>query len=234
MRRLVEFLRESWPRLSFELMVLVVGITLSLAVNEWRTGLENRGTERRSLMALRDNLASDTTMLGLQSRRLERMIRVYSLLLSPDSAARLPDDSIDVYMDLAMTYVTFPRNDVAYEEMRQTGQSRFIRDKELLNRTIDLYTRAYYQAAEWDGINRGFILDRMIPYLDDHGPYVEGASQAGVMDGLAPIYHALKGQDRFRNLLRTNRLYKEAQLSVYALTRARVDSLVTKLDGALR
>ena len=232
-RKLLDYLRDAWPRLALELLVLVIGFSLSLMIDRWLTDRENRRTERRTLEHIRENLASDTAVIANRSARLRQMIHAYDELLKPGAADSLPADSIDVFMDLAISYIAFARTDNAYEEMRQTGASAHIRDKPLLNEIINLYNREYFRAQEWDGIDRGFVLDRMVPYLDDNAPYVPTRSKDGVLIGTAPIFRALAPDDRFRNLLRTNRLFKEAHLGVYDLTRAKIDSLLVELDRKL-
>lgn len=232
-RKLADYLREGWPRLVLELLVLIIGISLSLMIDGWRTGLEHRQTERRTLAAIRENLASDTLVIGRQSTRLRDMIHAYDQLLKPGAADSLPPDSVDRYMDLAISYVAFSRNDNAYEEMRQTGSSAFVRDKALLNEIINLYNREYFRAQEWDGIDRNFVLNRMIPYVDDNAPYFPVGSRDGVLIGTTPAFRVLVQQDRFKNLLKTNRLFKEAHVTVYGLTRARIDSLLVELDRTL-
>ena len=51
--------------------------------------------------------------------------------------------------------------------------------------------------------------------------------------GTTPAFRVLVQQDRFKNLLKTNRLFKEAHVTVYGLTRARIDSLLVELDRTL-
>ena len=69
------------------------------------------------------------------------------------------------------------------------------------------------------------MLERMIPYLDMTAPHVEGPGGGLVATGMAPIYRSVASRDQFRNLVRTHRLFKSAQKSVYEATLARVVAL---------
>lgn len=209
--------------------MLVLGITASFALDQWRREREDRQLERRALEAMRENLVADTVLLSRWQGRLERMTRAYGELL----AGSAPADSIDTYMDLGISYVAFVRTDNAWQELAATGNSRLLRNRALLNEVIDMYGREYHRAVEWDNINRQLILERMIPYLDDHAPYNPSRTGGEVMAGLAPAYRELMRSDRFRNLLATNRDFKSAQRAVYGAAKARAAVLLGRLDAEL-
>jgi hypothetical protein len=73
----------------------------------------------------------------------------------------------------------------------------------------------------------------MIPYLDETAPYVEGVSGGETVQGLAAVYRSLEKRDQFRNLIRTNRLFKDAQLSVYRASLARVIGIRERVANEL-
>jgi hypothetical protein len=220
-RRVLEVLRDDWPRLAIEVLVLVAGITISFALDEWRTERGNRRTERRALELIRDDLVADSAMLATLDRRLAAMVRAHAALLDGP-----PADSIDIYMDLAISYVIFMKTDVAYEQLRQTGDARHLRNRKLFDDVVQAYNNEYTRAGEWDAINRDFVLDRMIPYLDDNAPFVDAGTRDGIALGMAPVYHRLIRTDRFRNLLRTERNFRDLQRLVYRLAAQRGATLL--------
>jgi hypothetical protein len=215
-RSLVTILRRDWPLLIIELAVLIAGITISFAVEEWRSERQEARAERRVWQAVHDNLAADTLALTRRIGQVRSMMQSYERLM------RGVEDSLDVDMDRLLTYVSFRPTDHALEEIRQGSGSR-LRNRPLVGELASLYTRDYDLAREWDNITRGFVLDRMFPYLDTHGPYVPIKTSAGVIVGLAPVYRALAPRSEFRNLVKTHFAFKEAQLTVYgrALVSAR-------------
>ena len=225
-------LRSHWPRLALELIVLFIGITASLAANEWRQAIGRRGEERRALIGLRDDLRSDSAYLDGRLKVSAGMVAAYGRLLAPPADGP-PVDSVDVFMDAAITYLTFARRDNTYEELKQTGRTDLIGNEVLRGMVINLYNRVYLNATEWDAINRQFVLERMIPYLDQEGPYVESAFEDGAATGFAAVYAAVRSDDRFRNLMRTNRLFKEAQRSVYQLVQREVSHVLAAVEEEL-
>lgn len=229
MRKLLLVLREDWPRLLIEVLVLVLGITASFALDQWRREREDRQLERRALLGLHQNLVTDTAAIAHARSRLARMSRAYSELLT----GAAPADSIDTYMDLAISYVAFVRTDNAYQELRQTGNARLLQNPAVPTALIDMYAREYARAGEWDAINRGVVLDRMIPFVDDHAPYNPERAGGEVVLGLTPAYRALIRDDRFRNLLATNRDFKAAQHSVYGAAAQRAAGVLRLLDAEL-
>jgi hypothetical protein len=232
MGRFTRTLSEQWPRFVLELIVLFVGITASLAANEWRQAIGRREDERRALTGIRDDLRADSAYLAGRLAISDGMIDAYHRLLAAD-AGTLPADSIDVYMDATITYHTFARRDNTYEALKQNGTTDLIRDDALRGRVINLYNHVYQLATEWDTINRQFVLERMIPYLDNEGPYVDSGFEDGAATGLAAVYDALRAEDRFRNLLRTNRLFKEAQQSVYRLVQTEAGHVLAAVEAEL-
>ncbi|MES2176651.1 MAG: hypothetical protein V4550_02205 [Gemmatimonadota bacterium] len=217
MQRFLRTIRTDWPRLIIELFVVVAGISISFALDEWRRDREDRREERRHWTAIGENLTADSAYLAKRCVQLERIVSAYNGLLSGG-----PPDSLDSYMDQAISYAVFTPTQTAYHELEQLAGSRLIRNRALLSELTSLYNREYIRTAEWDGINRNFILDRFIPYLDETAPFVEGTGGAEQATGMSAVYRSVQKRDQFRNLVRTNKIFKDAQLSVYraALKRA--------------
>ena len=233
MDRLIEEIRENWPKIVVQVLVLVSGITISFLLNEWRTKANNRQIEIRTLEALRDNLTTDSTLLDLRVKQIAVMAAAYDKLLNPEEGLALPNDSLDTAMDLLNTYTGFSRKDMAYVELQQTGNSRLIQNKELLSRIINLYHASYDNLEEWEEINRRFILDRMLPFLDMEAPFAGGSSAQGKMQGTRPVYTALIEDDRFMNLVKTNLLFKNAQLTVFGITKKEVAEVIGFIEKEL-
>ena len=211
-----------------ELVVLVAGITISFAVDEWRRDREDRRAERRTWEAIHVDLGADSAYLAAQVQRLGTMVRSYDGLLAGG-----PPDSLDAYMDRAISYIVFTPTQSAYRELQQLAGSRLIRNRSLLADLTNAYNREYVRATEWDAITRDFVLGRMIPYLDDNAPYAEGTGGGEVALGLGTVYRSVGSRDRFRNLVRTHRLFKEAQRTVYAAALARATALRGRVAAEL-
>jgi hypothetical protein len=232
MRRFLGTVRDEWPRLVLELMVLVVGISASFALEEWRGEQENARVERRAWEAVREELAADTLALAQQIRRLRGMARAGERLL-----AGPPRDSVDTYLDLAISYTGFTPTDNAYVELRNTGAQRQLRQRALFSQLSALHNREYERAAQWDRINSGIVLQRVLPYLDEHAPpaYADAAGARGTETvGLAQTWHALRGDRVFRNLLATQKSFRDVHAHVYELALARARAVLGRVSQVLQ
>ncbi len=233
MKRLAETIRTEWPRYLMEVAVLVIGISLSFALNEWRIARDAQASEVRLLQGLRDNLRADSLTLASAGNRMAVMVAGYDKLLQPAQVAQLQDDSLDLAMDMLISYTKFTRNDVTYEEMRQTGASRLLSNTDLLDTVISLYSATYVRVDEWDRINSQFVLERMIPFLESNAPYVPFDPASGLFANRRPVYERLSTDDHFLNLVATNRLFTSVKRSIYADTRSRLGEVIELLEADL-
>ena len=136
---------------------------------------------------------------------------------------------LDLMMDVALSYNGFSPVVAAYHEMRQSGGSALIANKTLLGQIIMLYERSYPLSAEWDTINRDFVLTRMFPFVDEHGPSFKSHSEEAIAVGYHAAFVALENDRRFRNLLRSSLLFKEGQLFAYKRVLTAVTAVTAKL-----
>lgn len=231
MRRFVTTVRDEWPRLVLELLVLVVGISASFALEEWRSDQENARVERRAWEAVREELAADTLALARQLGRLRAMSRAGEQLL-----AGPPRDSVDAYVDLAISYAGFTPTDNAYAELRNTSAQRQLRQRALFSELSALHNREYERAGQWDRINSGIVLQRVLPYLEEHAPaaYADAARARGTETvGLEATWQALRGDRVFRNLLATQKNFRDAHTQVYELALARARAVLGRVNRLL-
>ena len=231
MHRFRDLLRDDWPRLLLELVILIVGISASFALEDWRQRRADAATEHRAWATVADNLAADTTQLALRLAQLATVTAACDRLL----AGNVPADSAAVLLDQAMLYVTFVPTDYGYDELRRTSSARELNARALLGEVARLHSRMYPLVAEWDALNRRFLLDRFYPFLEARAPapYLDpeaatalrgGRVAASRGRGLGASYAALADDRHFRNLLVTDRFYKGGQRLAYgrALEQARL------------
>ncbi|MCU0634312.1 MAG: hypothetical protein MUE41_05525 [Gemmatimonadaceae bacterium] len=228
MQRLFGEIRNTWPTLVVELAVLILGVSISFAVDQWRRDEDDRRYERRALRLIREGLVEDTTLASRVIVLSSRFKNAHEQLLVGG-----PPDSIDVWMDLAQSYADFKRVDWAYRELLATGNSRIIRHNEILGRLIRAYNTEYDALDEWDEINRQMVLNRIIPYVDDHSPYAPTSVTGTIISGLGAAYDALQTDDRFRNMQRSAAAYRGAQIAMAEDVKQRVRTLLPAVDSAL-
>src|SRR4051812_3309554 len=144
MRRFLGVLREDWPRLAIDLIVLVAGISISFGLDEWRRDREDRRVEHRAWEAIYEDLGIDSAYLAKRIVQLKGHTRAFDDLLGNP-----PADSLDTYMDRAISYVSFTPSEGAYHELQQMAGSRLIRNHALLADLTSAYSREYERATEW-------------------------------------------------------------------------------------
>ena len=112
MRRLGRSIRADWPKLVTELAVVILGISISLGVDEWRRDREDTLAARRTWESIADDLKADSAYLAGRVVQLDRMVKSYDGLLGT-----APPDSLDAFMDRAISYVVFTPTQSAYREL---------------------------------------------------------------------------------------------------------------------
>ena len=215
-----------WLRLLIEFVIVVAGISLSFLLQDLREDHAKRAEEQRYLAGFARDFRSDLDLLRARRESLESMVSGLRAAQDLEQRKQLDTDALDRAMDAALTYVGFTPSRATYLELRQTGASSLIQDKELLGEIIDLHETAYALAFEWDRINRNLVLQRMFPYVEEFGPGVTSDVDGVFVSGYHVVLLALEKEQWFRNLLSTNVTFKDLQRTVYG-------QLVEEIEGVL-
>lgn len=233
MRTLRETIRREWPRLLCEFLIVVLGITGSLALQDWRQGRGHAAEAQRLLRGFSAEMELNEAELTGRIAAIERSLDRIRAALDPEKRTGLDEAALDAMMDVALGYDSFPAVTATYIEMRQSGGSAHLQDKDLLARVIALYERAFPHATEWDGINRNFVLERMFPYVDEYGPTFETQGATAFAEGYHAAFLALEHEAHFRNLLRSNMIFKAGQLATYRMVLEAVTQVADQVQAAI-
>ncbi len=229
-RSVATSIRRTLPRLALELLVVVLGITLSFWFQDWRQQRDDRQQEARLLQSIVGELRSDRTSLQQRIELVDRGLAAMQQLLRDGDS--MSTEALDRAMDQALSYIAFAPSRTSYIELQQMAGSRLVRDKRLLHQVITLYERTYPMAVEWDEVNRHFVLDRLFPFVDRRGPSFVSSTAAGYATGYHQAYRALAGETEFRNLLRSALLFKEGQRATYTALLDAIGKVLTALGSA--
>ena len=221
--------RLDWLRLFLEFVIVVAGISLSFWVQDLREQRVKRAEEARFLAGFRTELREDLKVIEERIVVLKRAVTGLRTVMDDEKRADLTVAELDWVMDAALTYSGFPGSLATYSELRQSGGSQLMRDKDLLGEVIHLYERDYAQAREWDSINRSFVLERMFPYIENFGPRVHGVMDGAFASGYHAVFVALEKETRFQNLLWTNATFKEGQAFVYKDLASKIERVIESL-----
>lgn len=230
MKRLFQQFRNDWPSYIFEILVIIIGITISFWVNEWRIANEERDSEKRLIHEFHENLAADSLNLFTDMKLIEAGLPTYDKVINTTvDWQSFPKDSIGEFLQFTSIYFTFLSNDMTYEEIKQSGLSRLISNKPLLADIINLYHVDYLQIHEINRIESSFILDRMLPFLDSQLPvHITDLFQESREQQAAHLSKLLKNQ-QFINLLKSNYVIKLTVINAYNDTLKKLRNLIQQL-----
>ncbi len=215
----------------FEVLAIITAITLSFLFDEWRDKRKDRRDSIELLSSIAENLKTDTTLLRMTREFQQKMIAGEGHILN--HADSLETDSLTLGLLAFQTYPTFRKTNVAYLTMVQTGQSRVLTNKKLLNQVNDLYQVRYSIIDEWTEIERKTVLEKNIPYMNVHAPFVKRYNYASLVNKNARFTSMMK-DDEFRNLLYTDYNFKRAMDGMYTDAQKYADSLLQKVNAEVK
>ncbi len=178
-----------------EIVIVVAGVLIALAINAWWQGRQDHALETRTLRELRDALANDLNDIrfnaGLHERAGASARRLREHLRARQPYAKALD--ADFGNILVSTYSV--RDEIAYETLKQRGLGSITHDA--LRRAIGhLYGVRYpsimpFQDQAWD-----FVNTHQIPFYSTHFKDIRFAESATPLD-----YDALLDSTEFAALL---------------------------------
>ena len=135
--------------------MIILGVLVALAVDQWNQDRENRELEGYYLAALERDLVADSQALALDIERAERsasMMAQFDSALSSDRPSLPPDVTRAVLIDLVAMLVDPPYSTGTLEDLATTGRASLIQDPELRGALFDYrdYTKSSrVWLAEW-------------------------------------------------------------------------------------
>lgn len=151
----------------FEIIAVVSGITIAFLVEEWKEDRKERKEEVQLLNSIRSDIVNDSTALNQFIALVDIHIATYQRMLDKGWSA----DSVVFDIDKLNTYIAYRPINLAFKELQQTGKSNLIRNRSLLTQIINLNDKYIRLIDESISIDKQFILDRMIPYMETHVNY---------------------------------------------------------------
>ncbi len=212
-----------------ELLILVLGISLSFLLNEWRVGQSERNVEQNMLKQFRENLVKDSTNLSNGIEGLKIMLKASNDLLDLE-AGDTYTDSVTINLINILNFSGFYPTDIAYEEMRSLGHSRLIRDKELIGGLIQLYESDYDLVAEWVGADRNFLLNDLLPHMNNHLPFARGLNFPALSDRKKRELVTQLVPDDTKYVIQSGQIMKAGTQQVYTIALTQVRKILTILE----
>jgi len=210
--------------LLFELIIIILGISISYGLNEWRIYTNDRAEELNILKELKQNLADDTTLIRDELNSVSNIIKQCRRLTAIKKAP-ISDDSLGIYFSAILSYSTISYNDLVYRLLKETGESKLITNRELLKDIISLYDKHYWLIKENNQIDAKVVLEQMVPFVVESG--IDFVSVESVKKAVA-------NDTRLNNYINLNASLKGNQQRLYAKQLIRIQDLIKKVDAEIQ
>lgn len=142
----------NWKYAVAELLIIVSGVLIALAVDNWNQGLKERALERQYLESLAEDLRDDIDELDLALRMAdlnEGAARLALRVQSEGSAAVENPADLVVAVERAGFLYLPSYSPFTFEDLKSTGNLRIIRNPELKKRLAAYYSETL-RGGQWN------------------------------------------------------------------------------------
>ncbi|MFK7947917.1 MAG: hypothetical protein AB8G11_10020 [Saprospiraceae bacterium] len=230
MKKILQVIKNRWAEYLLEILVIIIGISLTLLFNNWREKIIENKEETKLLQSIRENLVSDTLMLEKRLTSIDLFISGNKKLLS-SNVDSFPSDSLALYIDFVATYTKFQANRIGYKELEQSKSSTIIKNRELLQKIILHYEQKYDLMNEWNDVDKNFVLNDMIPFLSKNFKYSDSPF---LFDDAKTTISLLENDDYFKNIIKSGSIYKQIIKMLYVQLKHDTRDLIQAIDEELK
>jgi len=148
-----------------EIIVIIIGITLSFALNEWNQGRNDHKAYNRHLESLSDDLEIDYKQMSSDMKSTNRIINslVFALKYDPANTDSLPKLSGSIKE--IMSYTNFLPNNNTFRMLNNTGGLTVFENKELIGELNQLYQYDYAYIEMMEAHKDKVLYGHLMPLL---------------------------------------------------------------------
>ncbi|MBU6341311.1 MAG: hypothetical protein KGS48_07455, partial [Bacteroidetes bacterium] len=151
----------------FEVLTIFIGISISFLFDEWRENRKDEEIARKNLIFLRSNLVQDTLILTGMTEIGKASIYSINKLIYFNKDSEI-SDSLNAYIDKAAGYLDFKPNQMAYEEIKQTGNTSLIKNDTLKRSFLSYYTIIAPYSVEWCAVDKNQTMTQLVPEMSNY------------------------------------------------------------------
>lgn len=203
---------KSFWRYFFELLIIVIGITISFWFNNLRESRIEKKEEIRLLTTIKENLIADSLQLFAEKELYSKSGDYFKNLV--DRPFSQGWDSLEMGLGYLQTYSSIPVTEVGYKEL-QGGGLKYISNRDLRENIIKHYSVKNWEWQEYNEIDRDMVLNQIIPYINQNAPFFERVME---LENNPKSLNKLKliiETDHFKNLVKMSNLFKNVQVRLY-------------------
>jgi hypothetical protein len=228
--RFRHLLSEMWPAYLIEIVVIILGISITLALEQWRDGAKENQLEKIYRVNLAADIESDLGGLQYASAATTALLAHGQEILHAEKelpAHSLSDTALIIDLRAILERPNFIPHDVTFAELKSSGNLRLVKDVDLKWLLFAYYNQTQVIKEVQDAEQQATIT-LVGPYFLQRFPMDDGP--------LNPLIRrkgeesALSNDFEFRNLVLLRVGNRTELLGLYQ----GADSLATKLKTALQ
>lgn len=214
-----------------EIFVLILGISASFGLNEWRISQQERNQERELLQNFKSNLAVDSLVLHSGLKQLKVQVKYGEKLLR--DKGELPMDSLIQFSVSLLNYVPFNTNDITYQQMKSSGKTGLIQNDSLANQLIGLYENGFEILTTWTLIDSEHVRLKMIPYVEENFPFALGLQYGLADNSVQREFIRQVKSDQFKHLIQFGMSYKASTAYIFEQVLSEIREAIVMIDSEL-
>ncbi|HYG16451.1 MAG TPA: hypothetical protein VEC12_11910 [Bacteroidia bacterium] len=217
----------------FEFIIIMMGIMLSLWLNDIRQDSEKHKDERATLLQVLEDLKADSSKVSNNLTDIKEYMEQSMKLI------QIKDDSIKaafpgIYNEVreVVTYVPFEPSKVGYIELTTQGKSGKVADKQLVMDIMGLHEEGYRNITRLTDAHRDFLINKIYDYITKQMPYF-GTKNDITEERKTAFVNALHA-DEFRHMLFFDIVLKqnleEAYIQTYKVQKILIEEIEKQLN----
>lgn len=225
-------IRQTILKYLVEIIIIVIGVSISIAMNEWQNSRENHKKSIALLEEIRDNLVQDSATLTKNAQFIEQNIK-WSAPLVIQNGLDFSNDSLLFLVSLVPNFVPFQGTTVGYTHLEGSGGFSLIQNKALLKDIIDLYNNSYSLLEYFSESENKYIHEQIIPYYNQKIPLFTSKYLVDLGHKLNPFINLVKS-DEYRSMVRTQIQLKQQSLFYHQETLKKIRVLLQKIETEIQ
>ncbi len=214
-----------------ELLILIIGISASFLLNEYRVSQQESRQEVELLANFKKNLMNDSIVLSSGVEQLTKQLEAAGKVLQYGTLDY--SDSLVLNVLSLLSYVPFNSNDITYQEMKNLGNSRIIKSDDLLTAIIGLYENGYGLVGNWADVDGEHVRDRLIPFVEQNFPFVPNLNYPLADTKTKRDLMTSINSDEFKHLVQFGASYKASAKYVYSEVLKDIKEVIVLIDSSL-
>jgi hypothetical protein len=170
-----------------EIILVVIGILIALAINNWNTNRINTSKQRGYLLAIKNDLEKQIPELNKLVNRCDSISAVGSNILNDYKSNQdfLLIDNLDKKLSILFYAEKFPEISTTFDELKSTGQINLIRSKPVRAKIISYYQNAKNAQEGIRTVTKDIVYSHVYPTFQSSTAILSG--NFGLKNGINEV-----------------------------------------------